>query len=58
MTHIWLSLFGDGDVPGGGYRYPIRVDAHETLIQATKARTLDLLSDDAHAALRQAGLLS
>ncbi len=54
---VWLGRFGGQDGSGGGRRYPSLDAAREALVTEAEARVLDLLSDDATAALRQAGLL-
>lgn len=56
--NLWLGRFGGSDASGGGCRYPTLDAARQALAAEAETRVLDLLSDDAHAALRQAGLLS
>lgn len=54
----WAARFGGNDSSGGGVRHPSLDAARASLVQEAEARVLDLLSDDATAALRAAGLLS
>lgn len=54
---MWLARFGGTDSSSGGRRHPSLSAAREALVLEAESRVLDLLSDRAAAALRQAGLL-
>lgn len=56
--NVWLARFGGTDSSSGGLRHPSLGAAREALVLEAETRVLDLLSDSATAALRQAGLLS
>lgn len=55
--NVWLGRFGGQDGAGGGLRYPSLDAAREALVAEAETRVLDLLSNEATAALRNAGLL-
>ncbi|TDR36595.1 hypothetical protein DFR29_12816 [Tahibacter aquaticus] len=55
--NVWIARFGGTDSSSGGRNHPSLGAAREALVLEAETRVLDLLSDGATAALRQAGLL-